>query len=349
MHIFIDTNILLDFFHFSNDQLKELTNLLNTSVVGASRIYLTQQVHDEFSRNRERKLHDAMKRFTDCKVKSAIPAFMRERPESKKMMKLEGELKQLKKQMQSQVVEDIKGRHLQADHVMADLMRRLDVIPVTKEDHDEALRRSQVGNPPGKPRSIGDAINWTLLLKEVPSGESLHVVSKDGDFFSPLNDDEAMEFLAEEWRQSKSAGLFVYRSLASFMIKNDLYFDGFEQLVLTDDLYELGNDFVNCDETICGLIAESNSCGFSCDEAEVLQARKTDPDAISFEAYLTITADEQRKDGLPWRGDQIRVELAGGYVRDSETGWKIEDVSIVSADLNDDKFLEPDADAFGLF
>ncbi len=346
MHIFIDTNIFLDFYHFSNDQLKELGNLLNLSMAGASTVYLTQQVCDEFSRNRERKILDAMKRFTDSKVKLAIPAFMREYQNAEQMVLLSKDLIQKSDELRRLVMSDISNRTLRADYVIADFMRRLRVIPVTPNDYQEALQRAELGNPPGKPGSVGDSINWTLLLNRVPDGETLHLISKDGDFFSLIGDDKPMSFLADEWNQKKSGSLFVYRSLAKFLAENDFYFDGFEQLLLNDDLYEIGNELVNSDEIICGLIATSNACGYSCDEAEVVRAKKTDQDLIEFEGYLSLFAEGQRRDELPWLGDTIRVEISGKYLRDNEGSWTIEDVSIVSAELNDDRSGVVDQDLF---
>lgn len=345
MHIFIDTNILLDFYHFSNDQLNELSNLLNSSTLGASKVYLTQQVCDEFLRNRERKILDAMKRFTDSKVKLAIPAFMREYQNTEQIVELSKELIEKFEDLRKLVMSDISERKLHADHVISDFMRRLEVIPVATNDYHEALQRAQLGNPPGKPGSVGDAINWTLLLNRVPDGETLHLISKDGDYFSVIGDDKPMGYLVDEWNRKKSASLFVYRSLAKFMAENDFYFDGFEQLILNDELYDLGNEYVNSDETICGLIATSNACGFMCDEAEVVRAKKTDQDLIEFEAYLSLSAEGQRKDGLPWMGDNIRVELSGKYLRDNEGVWTIDEISIVSAELNDDRFEGVDQDA----
>ena len=55
MHVFIDTNILLNFFHFSKDELDALNNVFASHEHGAVTVHLTEQVCDEFKRNRENK------------------------------------------------------------------------------------------------------------------------------------------------------------------------------------------------------------------------------------------------------------------------------------------------------
>jgi predicted nucleic acid-binding protein len=60
--LFIDTNILLSFYHLTSEDLEELRKLI--ALVGSKRIelVLTQQIKDEFKRNRSAKIADALKR-----------------------------------------------------------------------------------------------------------------------------------------------------------------------------------------------------------------------------------------------------------------------------------------------
>ena len=52
MHVFIDTNILLNFYHYTSDELDALNNVFASHNQGAANVYLTDQVCDEFKRNR---------------------------------------------------------------------------------------------------------------------------------------------------------------------------------------------------------------------------------------------------------------------------------------------------------
>jgi len=56
MHVFIDTNILLKFFHFTEDELDALTDVFASHEHGSAEVHLTEQVRCEFLRNRESKI-----------------------------------------------------------------------------------------------------------------------------------------------------------------------------------------------------------------------------------------------------------------------------------------------------
>ena len=59
--LFIDTNILLSFYHLSSDDLEELRKLIALIDTGQITLVVTEQVKDEFFRNRGAKIADAMK------------------------------------------------------------------------------------------------------------------------------------------------------------------------------------------------------------------------------------------------------------------------------------------------
>ncbi|RMB09026.1 hypothetical protein BXY39_1673 [Eilatimonas milleporae] len=52
MHIFIDTNIFLNFFHFTKDDLDALNDVFASQEHDAATVYLTEQVRDEIRRAR---------------------------------------------------------------------------------------------------------------------------------------------------------------------------------------------------------------------------------------------------------------------------------------------------------
>jgi len=223
MHVFIDTNILLNFFHFSKDELDALNDIFASHEHGAAKVHLTQQVCDEFRRNRENKIKDALKRFKEIKFSAQLPSFMKAYDEYKEIRRLSNELQGQVKSISEKVDADIVAKRLVADHLISDIFARADIIPITPDLFCTANMRHSLGNPPGKNSSIGDAINWTILLQTVPRGEPLHVISEDGDFYSTLNEDEAHPFLMEEWQAQKGSSLHVYRTLSSFMKE---HFDG---------------------------------------------------------------------------------------------------------------------------
>ena len=62
MNLFIDTNIFLSFYHLSSADLEELRKLVVLIDQGRLKLYLPSQVVDEFRRNRDNKIADAIKR-----------------------------------------------------------------------------------------------------------------------------------------------------------------------------------------------------------------------------------------------------------------------------------------------
>lgn len=223
MHVFIDTNILLNFFHFSKDELDALQNVFASHEHGSAKVHLTQQVCDEFKRNRENRIKDALKRFEDKKFAAQLPSFMKAYGEYEEIRKLSSELQKKKKDILDKADQDVTNKNLLADQLIGEIFEKSEVIETTREIYDSASMRMSIGNPPGKNGSIGDAINWIVLLKTVPKDENLHVISEDGDFYSSLNQNSPHPFLVEEWNTKKDSSLFVYRTLSDFMKE---HFDG---------------------------------------------------------------------------------------------------------------------------
>lgn len=223
MHVFIDTNILLSFFHFSKDELDALNDVFGSHEYGAAKVHLTQQVCDEFRRNRENKIKDALKKFNEIKHPAQLPSFMKGYEEYSDIKKLSADLQKMTKSIMEKVNEDIANKSLLADRLIEDIFSRSEILEITGQIFDLANMRMALGNPPGKNSSIGDAVNWTVLLESVPDGEDLHVISGDGDFYSSLNEEAVKPFLKEEWATKKRSSLFTYRTLSNFMKQ---HFDG---------------------------------------------------------------------------------------------------------------------------
>lgn len=223
MHVFIDTNILLTFYHFTDEELDALDSIFASHEYGATTVHLTQQVKDEFTRNRENKIKDALTKFSSAKFNLQIPSFIKTYPEYKKMMKLSKELQTMTKEVLEQVKDAIANKELLADKLIGDIFAKAELIKITDKQYSSAIRRTRLGNPPGKKDSIGDVVNWLALLDIVPTGEPLHLISADGDFYSSFDETKVNPFLSEEWTKKKKSDVFVYRNLAKFINE---HFDG---------------------------------------------------------------------------------------------------------------------------
>ena len=186
-------------------------------------MHLTEQVCDEFLRNRESKIKDALKKFKDVKFAAQLPAFMKQYEEYEQIRQKSAELQELAKAISMKVDVDVVENGLTTDSLIKDIFDKSDPIENSPELYAKAQMRMALGNPPGKNGSIGDAVNWLALLGAVPNGENLHVISEDGDFYSVLDENRPHPFLKQEWKQEKNGELYVYRTLSSFLKE---HFDG---------------------------------------------------------------------------------------------------------------------------
>ena len=244
MHVFIDTNILLNFFHFTKDELDSLNDVFASHEHGSATVHLTEQVCNEFRRNREARIKDALKKFNETKFSPQFPSFMKGYDEYGQIRELSNSLRELQKSILAKVEADISAKDLVADQLIDQIFESSETVPVTTQMYGKASMRSALGNPPGKNDSIGDAVNWTLLLESVPDGQDVHIISEDGDFYATLDDQRAHPFLVEEWERVKGARLFVYRTLSGFMAE---HFDGVafsfdkDKEALIEELFDSGS------------------------------------------------------------------------------------------------------------
>lgn len=223
MHVFVDTNILLNFFHFSGEDLDALSNVFASQEKGAASVHLTDQTVAEFRRNREAKILDALKRFNEFRRGLQLPHFMRAYEEFSKAEEIAGELQTKLGALEKRAEADIAESKLQADELIHGIFSSASILETTEAIYRKARMRVDLGNPPGKQGSLGDAVNWELLLETVPTGQDLHLITEDKDFYSSMHTEMANPFLDAEWREKKSSNLRVYRTLSKFMCE---HFDG---------------------------------------------------------------------------------------------------------------------------
>lgn len=216
MNLFIDTNLFLNFYHFSSDDLEELEKLIVLISNEKIRLILPEQVKDEFYRNREVKLKDAMKLSEGNWKQNKIPQFYKNYQEYQEIISLSKELSKKFSKLKEKVNSEIDSRRLKADDLIGTLFSIGDFVERSKDLIDKSILRFNIGNPPGKNKSYGDAINWEALLEEVPQGEPLYFLSDDKDYFSKINTSQIDPFLLDEWREKKKSEIFPFRSFSSF-------------------------------------------------------------------------------------------------------------------------------------
>lgn len=234
MNLFIDTNIFLSFYHFSSDDLAELGKLGVLVRREKVNLLLPDQVVTEFRRNRANKIADALKRLRAQRLKLQFPQLCREYEEYDRLRECQREYQQHHAELIGRIEEDIAEESLKADVTIRELFELASSTATSSDMVGRARVRSEIGNPPGKRGSLGDAINWEALLETVPPGEALHFISDDKDYCSALDDDLFDAFLLDEWATVKKSELVFYKRLSSFFKKE------FPDISLADELEKDG-------------------------------------------------------------------------------------------------------------
>lgn len=220
MNLFIDTNIFLNFYHFTNDDLEELEKLIVLISNNKIQLIIPEQVIDEFKRNREVKLKDAIKQF-ESNIKSyKFPQFYKSFSEFQEIKDMQRDINKKFSLLKEKVNKNVEAERLKADDLIGTLFSLGVDAPRSQKLIEKGILRYNLGNPPGKDKSYGDAINWESLLEYVEEKEDLYFLSDDKDFFSIINENHFNPFLLSEWRDKKSSEIFPYRSLTSFFTEN---------------------------------------------------------------------------------------------------------------------------------
>lgn len=200
-HLFLDSQIWLSLYDFSNDDLRQFSKL-NDLIGSEIQVYLTRQVYDEVYRNRENKINEALKKFKD--INPQVPNLCKGYTECEEFESILKKFRKSHENILKKVKEDIEKENLHADTVISSIFLKLEIHERDDDLINKSVFRYKIGNPPGKNNSYGDAINWELLLKEVPNGEDLFFVSSDKDFRSVLNENKFNNFLKKEWIENKN-------------------------------------------------------------------------------------------------------------------------------------------------
>ena len=217
MNLFIDANIFLSFYHMTSEDLDQLNQLPTLLKDDPLRLYLTDQVKHEVERNREKQIADAMTTLRHHKYKFTFPHMCKGYEEYEQIHdRLLRDCTEAHNTLIERLEEDIREEQLDADKSIRAVFEAALAVPTTVESLDRARTRKELGNPPGKRNSLGDPLNWELLLDALPQMQDLYLISRDGDFKSSLNDDRLHSFLDNEWTERKESKLHFYGTLTGF-------------------------------------------------------------------------------------------------------------------------------------
>jgi hypothetical protein len=216
MQLFIDTNILLSFYALNQEDLGELSKLRDRVASGEVQLLITDQILDEFYRNREQRIEGTLKSFYGQTFNTQVPQICEDYPEVQHLRATLKEYEQAHNALAKKVSIDIKTKNLLTDRLLQSLFDQGTKVVMDSAIVDRAKLRMSLGNPPGKNNSLGDAVNWECLLAAVPDQTDLFLISGDKDYSSPLGDEELSGFLRDEWQRRKQSTIHFYRRISNF-------------------------------------------------------------------------------------------------------------------------------------
>lgn len=223
MNIFIDTNIYLNFFDLSNEDITELSKIQVLQQKGDIIIYLPEQVEREFFRNREGKIKRAVDQFKEDSLKDKIPNMVKTYPEYEDLKNAKDSYKTAKSALLTKIDADIRAKTLGADSLIQGIFDLAVKIPTSDEIYEVALRRHNIGDPPGKKDSLGDSIIWEALKIGIKiranRPQHLFVISSDGDFQSELDAEQPKNILIYDWNKEYNADLYFFDRISLFTKK----------------------------------------------------------------------------------------------------------------------------------
>ncbi|MBD8914492.1 MAG: hypothetical protein EGR77_00580 [Pseudobutyrivibrio sp.] len=215
INLFIDTNIWLAMFHLSKDDLEAL-NQLKELIGKEIKIYIPRQVKYEYLRNRDSKIKDALDKFKIIDVQ--FPNLVKCYDEYDDLKRKFDELKKEHCKLTEKVTRDVMEQNTPADIAISELFDKTEIIECSNDTVNKAKLRYDLGNPPGKKNSYGDAVNWECLLENIPDGEDLYFISDDKDYCSELCKNQFNIYLMTEWNSIKNSNIYFYRSLHDFLL-----------------------------------------------------------------------------------------------------------------------------------
>ncbi len=259
--IFIDTNILLDFYRIrkSDISLKYLEEMEKHK----DRLILTNQVEMEFRKNRQKVILETIAEVKKITTGSLnVPTIL---SDAKPVEMIKNAQKTITSQQKkiTERIDKLLSSPITQDRVFQTLQRIFKTesqFNLSRENDQRyrirrlALRRFYLGYPPRKKEdtSIGDAINWEWIIDcAARTGKDIIVVTRDSDFGASYDN----TFFLNDWLQIE----FKERiSQKRKIILTDKLNQAFKllQIPISEDMVEAENTVVSLRQNKSGLSLE---------------------------------------------------------------------------------------------
>jgi hypothetical protein len=141
INLCLDTNVYLSFYHFSDNDLQKLEEIITLIENEDLNIILPEQIKNEFIRNRESKILDALKTVKEVKIDSRLPRILDSYPERNELKELFKSYHEKKNELIIKAEEDINAHSLKADILIQKIFDKAENIPLNDDIRDKAKKR----------------------------------------------------------------------------------------------------------------------------------------------------------------------------------------------------------------
>lgn len=226
--VFVDTNILLDFYRRGINKYRSL--LVSLSEIGEN-IFITDTIIAEFHRN---KLNAYLQTPKIEKTNLRIPfpdVFPHASEDTTAIETINSRRRALQAHVNAEIdvlyeglhkiyIDNVRAISLGTDDVSRGL-RPIEVLSVheTEEQLHRARDRKERGKPPGKKHDpLGDQISWEQLLDKINGDVDLWLITRDTDHFVTVEKEHLVlnPFLRSELRAKGIEQVQCFTELATF-------------------------------------------------------------------------------------------------------------------------------------
>jgi len=188
MRILIDTNIYLDFYRSNKDALK----IFDQVIIQSDSIILTDQIIEEFYRNREKIIKTIRRSFeSDSKIEDFSSSFLQTLGEFQQLISIQKEFKAKRKEIVDTII--LMQEDISKDPVASYFKEFMDkkqgagqILDRTDEIIARSHKRKMIGNPPASDKySMGDEINWEIILENIK--DDILIVGRDNTFIDNIS------------------------------------------------------------------------------------------------------------------------------------------------------------------
>lgn len=208
--VFIDTNIFLGLYYANHNPVTIFEDIFKLK----SHLILTDQIHDEFVRNRDIQLQSLIKNSKNYNLNYPTSSLIRSLKEFADLNKINKGLQDANTRLIEKLQKMKEDKDI--DPVFESFLKLYNDSKITKYERNEdiirkAHNRKLIGNPPRSNKdTIGDEMNWEIILSNVK--DDLVIIARDKTY------NDHITFLKKEFKSKTNKELFIDENI-SFALK----------------------------------------------------------------------------------------------------------------------------------